>query len=171
MRKYNRWVALFIGCLVLAADLLTKYWVQSHLHPTGYSRGYPYGGIPVFHNFFGIEFSINHETNRGAAWGMLANWQAYLVFFRIALIIGLLCYFFFFNKRRTWDIPLILITAGALGNIVDYFIYGHVIDMFHFVLWGYDYPVFNVADSAIFIGIAWLFILSFIEDRKYGLKE
>ena len=62
---------------------------------------------------------------------------------------------------------------GALCNILDYFFYGHVIDMLHFVFWGYDYPVFNVADSFICIGVFWLFFASlkeFMNLRKSTLQ-
>jgi signal peptidase II len=124
---------------------------------------YPYGGIPVFENFLGIEFSISHQINKGAAWGVLAEYQVPLLYLRIALILALLVYFLFFNKHSSWNIPLALIVAGALGNVLDFFIYGHVVDMLHVVLWGYDFPVFNIADSAICIGVAWLFVASLCE--------
>jgi signal peptidase II len=58
-----------------------------------------------------------------------------------------------------------LIATGAIGNILDYFIYGHVVDVFYFVFWGYSFPVFNVADSIIFCGIVVLFLQSFLERR------
>lgn len=116
---------------------------------------YPYGGIGVFSNFLGIEFSLVHATNRGAAWGIFADWQMGLLILRILMILILLGYALFFNQRRILSFPLALIIAGATGNVLDFFLYGHVIDMFHFVFWHYDYPVFNVADSAIFVGIAW----------------
>lgn len=136
---------------------------MNHLHSE-----YPYGGIPVFKDILGIEFSIVHHTNRGAAWGVLSEWQQPLLYLRIVLVIGLLLYVLFFNKRNEWEIPFALITAGAAGNVLDYFLYGHVIDMLHFNFWGYNYPVFNLADSAIFIGIAWILISSW---RKNPTKE
>jgi len=52
--------------------------------------------------------------------------------------------------------PFALILTGAVGNVLDYFVYGHVIDMLHFVLWTYDFPVFNIADSLITLGVAGL---------------
>lgn len=154
---------LFIGLVVLLLDQLSKGWVYSHLPVIDASNyWYPYGGIPIFKNFAGIEFSINHMTNTGAAWGMFGNYQHFLIFLRMGLIVGLLIYLFYFNQHFSWQLPLIFIIAGAIGNVLDFFIYDHVIDMFHFVLWGYDFPVFNIADSAIFLGIASLFFLSFI---------
>ena len=155
---------LLIGLLVLILDQLTKGLVYLYLPVIdSVVYWYPYGGIGIFKNFAGIEFSINHMTNTGAAWGMLGNYQLTLILLRIILIVGLLSYLCYFNQSPSWQFPLILIIAGALGNVIDFFVYGHVVDMFHFVLWGYDFPVFNLADSAISIGIFSLFILSFVQ--------
>lgn len=155
-----------IGIAIFLADFFSKFFVHHNLPYANSYTHYPFGGIGVFKNFLGIQFSINHAINKGAAWGILSDWQEYLVYLRIALIVGLIIYVVFFNKKRTWDIPLVFIIAGATGNVTDYFLYGHVVDMLHFNLWGYDFPVFNLADSAIFIGIASLFLLTFLEDRK-----
>jgi signal peptidase II len=51
-----------------------------------------------------------------------------------------------------------MILAGAVGNVFDCIVYGHVIDMFCFIFWGYIYPVFNIADAAIFCGILMLLL-------------
>jgi signal peptidase II len=140
------YLPLILVTLVLALDICSKYLVHKYIEPmNGHALWYPYNGIGIFKNFLGIEFSITHATNRGAAWGMLANYQSWLLFF---------------NKNKKILIPLSLVAAGALGNILDYYLYGHVIDMFHFVFWGFSCPVFNIADSAIFIGIAWIFLSS-----------
>jgi signal peptidase II len=157
----SRWLAAFLGILILGLDFTTKYLTQRFI-PLSYlfSHSYPYGGIGVFKDFLGIEFSINYATNKGAAWGMLSDFQPYLLALRIVLVLSLLVYVIFFNTDWRRRLPLVLIIAGAFGNILDYFIYGHVIDMFHFILWGYDYPIFNIADSSIFIGIIWLFFFS-----------
>lgn len=158
---------LLVGLLILVLDQLSKGFVYAYLPVIDSSLyWYPYGGIGIFRNFGGIEFSINHMTNTGAAWGMLGDYQLPLILLRIGLIIGLCVYLCYFNSHSSWRLPLILIIAGALGNVIDFFVYGHVVDMFHFVLWGYDFPVFNIADSAISIGIAFLFCLSFFDQTK-----
>lgn len=147
-------ISFLIGSIVLGLDIITKYLTQEYIPLINYFHYfYPYQGIPIFKNIGGIEFSIVHTVNSGAAWGMLSEFQLYLLLFRIVLILGIGIFLFFFNQSPILAIPFSLIMAGAVGNVLDFFIYGHVIDMFHFVLWGYDYPVFNVADSAISIGI------------------
>jgi len=154
------WAAGAIALVVLVIDFLTKAWVHQHLPLMHTHEAFPYGGLPVFKNLFGVEFSISHLTNRGAAWGTLGDYQVPLVAVRIVLILGMIAYLAFFNKRASWTFPLALITAGAIGNVVDYFLYGHVVDMFHFILWGYDFPVFNVADAAVSLGIFWIILFA-----------
>src|SRR5688572_25842517 len=113
--------AIGLGLIILLIDIITKYFIHRFLSPMDYSFAYPYGGIPVFRNFFGIEFSITHATNHGAAWGTFAEWQKPLLYLRIALVLGIIGYMMFLNKQRAYLGPLICITAGAIGNIIDYF--------------------------------------------------
>jgi signal peptidase II len=154
-----------IGLTILLFDIVSKWLVTLYIPSIQPRHAYPFNGIAVFNHFFGIQFALIHNTNKGAAWGILPQWQIYLLALRIAIILVLSGFFAFFNKRRSWDIPLACIIAGATGNVLDYFFYGHVIDMFHFVFWGYNYPTFNVADSSIFIGVVWLFFSTWKEDR------
>lgn len=157
---------LSIAVLVLVLDQILKAWVYFHLPIIdSFAYIYPYGGIGVFRDFGGIEFSLSYTTNTGAAWGMLGTYQIPLIIFRIFLISALTIYLFYFNEHPSWRFPLILIISGAIGNVIDFFVYGHVVDMFHFVLWGFDFPIFNLADSAITIGITMLFILSWYEQK------
>lgn len=167
MRIFSkRLIPIYVGLLVFVVDFLSKLFTHTYLPLMKYGwLWYPYGGIGVFKDFFGIEFSLSHQINHGAAWGMFSNFQMPLLYLRIVLIFLLLLYAVFFNKHKNWNIPLALIIAGAASNVIDFFIYGHVIDMLHFVLWGYDFPVFNIADSAIFIGIASLLFLSTLEKK------
>lgn len=160
---------LLLGFVIFFGDAITKYLTKSYL-PLMNSSLYPYGGIRVFQDFLGIEFSLTHAINYGAAWGMFADFQPYLLGLRIVLVLSLLAYLLFFNGEKKLTAPLTLIAAGALSNVCDFFLYGHVVDMLHFVLWGYDFPVFNLADSAISIGVFWVFILSFY-DRQEPVKE
>ena len=152
---------LLVIASILLVDSTSKYLTFSNLpFMTPYLSGYPYGGLGVFQDFLGIEFSLVHTKNTGAAWGLFNEYQNTLLVLRVLFTAALLIYLFFYNKEKEYDFPLILIVSGAIGNIIDYFAYGHVIDMFNFVFWGYDYPVFNVADSVIFIGMAWLIIVT-----------
>lgn len=162
----------WIGISILLIDIITKFFIQYSFHTMQQeSYEYPYGGIGVFKNLWGIEFSIVHQTNKGAAWGAFAEFSHQLLLLRIVLIVGMLGYLLFFNKNFSYILPMTLIASGALGNVLDHFLYGHVIDMFHFVLWGYDFPVFNVADTAISLGVFWLCLSSLFSEQKAPKKS
>lgn len=168
-------IALIIGFFVLFFDQLTKYLVQAHIPRMAHeAQWYPYRGIGIFEHFYGIEFSIVHATNRGSAWGLFAEYQIELLILRILFVFFLLFYLARTKESQELALPLALIATGAIGNIIDYFAYGHVVDMIHFVFWGYDYPVFNVADSAIFIGVWWVFFNALFQKKepyKRGLQS
>ena len=155
-----------LGLLVFAFDYVSKALAAFFIQPIQYCpSSFPFGGIAIFHNFLGIDFCINHVSNHGAAWGIFSSMQEWLLVFRIAVIAGLFIYMVRSHAAKAYLFPLTLIVAGAVGNVVDYFIYGHVVDMFHFIFWGYDYPVFNVADTAIFLGMVWILIASYTKEK------
>jgi signal peptidase II len=153
---------LLIGLAIASLDQFTKHLTNLYLPLSLHgSNAYPYAGIGMFQNVLGIDFTLTHVANKGAAWGAFASYQDGLNIFRLLVIVLLLFYTFFRPKEKIYHYPLIFICFGAIGNVIDYFYYGYVIDMFKFVIWGYHYPVFNIADSFIFIGVTWFFILSF----------
>lgn len=102
---------------------------------------------------------------------MLSSIPYVLLGARIVIILALAIYTFFLNKVSQRSIPLLFILVGATSNILDFFTYGAVVDLFHFVLWGYSFPVFNVADTLIFFGVASLLVLSLFEKRKCYAHE
>jgi signal peptidase II len=155
------WFCVWVGVMIVGGDAVSKYFVQALLPVMSIQFPlYPYGGIAIFKDFLGIEFSITHLTNSGAAWGALKGYQDYLLLVRLLLLAAMLVYVYRLNKQPALQFFLTLVIAGAFGNVLDYFIYGHVIDMLHFVLWGYDFPVFNIADSAVCVGVFGLIAVS-----------
>ena len=161
----KKWIKILnILILLIIADIGLKYYVVHHVDKMNWMHPfYPYGGIGVFKDFYKISFSINLVENTGAAWGVFSNYPKILFGVRIVIITGLILYLAFFNSDRRREIPLVLIISGALGNIIDFVLYGKVIDMFHFIFDTYSFPVFNFADSLITIGIIWLLISSLLE--------
>ncbi len=143
--------SLFFLCL-LVFDIVSKIWAIDNVPPL-HAGGYPFGGIPLFHNILGVSFSLNYVVNTGAAWGIFAEYAFWLFIVRFLIIIALSCYVFFFPKTLFQKFFFLLILTGAFGNVLDYFLYGHVIDFFHFIFWGYSFPVFNLADSYITLGV------------------
>ena len=160
----KKWFFLFfIIVLLLSLDGFVKAYTFSHIPKMSWlNPHYPYGGIGVFKNFLGIRFSINHIGNLGAAWGSFSSYSDYLLILRILISLGLFVYILFFNKGFQKTLAFGFVLAGALGNIFDFLFYGQVIDMFYFQFLGYSFPIFNLADVWISVGVVWLFLLSFL---------
>lgn len=157
----RRFFLLFgFAAALFFADFFLKSYVHHFLPPMGLVPTFPYGGIEVFENLYGIDFSLVHVMNKGAAWGMLSSYHQYLFYGRV-LIVGVMLFYLFLFSVRSEQLPLLMIITGALGNILDHIFYGHVIDMFYFRFWEKSFPVFNIADSAIFCGIAILMLQSY----------
>ena len=131
----------------LILDQALKSWIRTNM-TIGQS-------IPVIQNIF----HITYIENLGAAFGILAN-QRILFLILTALITGIMVYLYLNlrNKKSVAALSLGLVISGAIGNFIDRFIQGTVTDMFDFRIW----PVFNIADICICIGIALLcYILIF----------
>lgn len=94
-------------------------------------------------------FSLAYRINTGAIWGIM---QGYNQLFGLISILAVTGIIYFFNKEKLTLWPqafLALILAGAMGNLVDRVMFGHVIDFIEFSFW----PTFNLADSFITVGI------------------
>lgn len=165
----RKWFLFFlIAVLVLGVDLTSKAYVHAHIPYLGILSPYfPYGGIGVFQGALGgIDFSVNHVHNTGAAWGAFSSFKMVLLIVRLVVIAGLILYYFVFNKVTGREIPLLMVTMGAIGNVIDYFVYGYVVDFLYFRFWGYSYPLFNVADSVIFCGVALMIIQAYLAKKR-----
>lgn len=113
-------------------------------------------------------FSITYVENRGAAFGMLQNKQAFFIIATL-LACAAIVYFLVREYKRmpvSMHISLALVLSGAIGNFIDRVALGYVRDMLYFEL--IDFPVFNVADSAICVGAALLIIdILFFKGKTY----
>ena len=126
---------------------------------------FAYGQIKAIASFFNLTLVYN----KGAAFSFLATesgWQRYL-FTGIGVFAALVIIFMLKRHagQRMFCAALSLILGGAVGNVIDRVIYGHVIDFLDFYIGRWHFPAFNIADSAICIGAA-LFILD--EFRRVG---
>lgn len=160
---------LFIVILV-AVDQLTKYLVVQNLGPKDF--------ITVIPNFF----EIIYRENRGAAWSLLAdaNWGIYVL--RIISLLAAILFCFLLTKiKHNWlKVAMVLMIAGTIGNGIDRWLLGYVVDFLSFTFGSYVFPTFNVADSVLVVGTimfaaGMLFIphdKQFDEDKKLTvLKE
>ena len=155
MASFKFWfISICIFSLVLLSDFALKHWVYHNL-PLMYAfSAYPSGGIAVFQTD-AISFSIVHAVNKGIALGLFSSMQAYLIWIRWALC-GVVLIYLLRSCPKELKPAFAAIFAGALGNIGDYYFYGHVIDMFHFSFFGHSFPIFNIADAAISLAAVWI---------------
>jgi len=153
--NWKKWlVNLSVVALLICMDAFVKSWATSTIAPMQtYSHLYPFGGIPVFQQVLGVDFTLGYVQNQGAAWGLLSNHPKLLMALRSVFILCLLPVLFY-TKKGKWveRVSYLLILGGALGNYLDMVKVGHVVDLFYFHFFGQEFPLFNVADSLIFIG-------------------
>ncbi|MBM3199141.1 MAG: signal peptidase II, partial [Chlamydiae bacterium] len=126
---------------------------------------------PLFKGWCGIDCSLQYVKNTGAAWGAFSEFQEYLLGVRFLAIGALLLYLYFSRVTFLQKSFLALVTTGAVGNVIDFFLYGHVVDMFHFCFWGYSFAVFNIADSMIFCGTSLLLLQNLMMRKQRENRE
>jgi signal peptidase II len=152
-------IYFMIATVVLLLDQATKWMVIKNMS-IGQS-------IPVIENFF---YFTSHR-NAGAAFGILQNQRWFFVIVTIVVVVGVIYYLLQVRGEKTlmsWSLALIL--GGALGNFIDRVLYGEVVDFLDVKItlgqFYYDYPIFNVADSALVIGVGLLLIETLMESIR-----
>lgn len=140
---------LFIVALV-GLDQFVKYWVSANI-----ALGTSHGFIPGLMN-------LTNLHNDGAAWSILEGQQWFFYLITLAAVVVLAYLMRQWRTNRWKMIALSLIMAGALGNFIDRVHQHYVVDMFE--LLPINFPVFNVADSCLTVGVIALIIIILKED-------
>ena len=158
-------VLIFIFAVVI--DQLAKVYI-SRLKESG-----AWEDVVIIKGFF----YITHTTNSGAAWSFLAGQPWAQDFFKIITIIALVAFLVLFiwatkKDKRFLRVCLVLLSAGAVGNFIDRLLYGYVVDFIGFIFGEYRFPVFNIADALMTVGIALLLIdLLFVDSDALFKKK
>lgn len=115
---------------------------------------------------------LTYVRNTGAAWSILSNNTYIVLGISLIIIIGIIWYIIK-NKidNKFEKIAYSLILGGAIGNFVNRIIYGYVIDFIDIKIFGYDYPIFNLADVFIVIGVILLIIYSWRNSNGNNSKR
>lgn len=143
---------LILAALLVVADQLVKFWIVGNL-----ALGETTTLIPKV-------LSLTHYQNDGAAWSILAG---QMWFFTLVTVIAVpACGILLWRNRygsKFYALGLGLVIAGAVGNFIDRLRLGYVVDMFQtdFI----SFPIFNVADMCLTIGVAIIFIYAMFEER------
>jgi len=149
MKNKYYWVSSILG-LILILDQATKYLVEKHIRL--------YETILVIPGFF----NLTHVRNRGAAFGILANvpgiWRS-LFFISVTIIaVAVIGFLIKTATERLQIIAFSLIAGGAVGNLIDRLRYTEVVDFIQWYVKDHYWPSFNIADSAISVGVTLLVI-------------
>jgi signal peptidase II len=140
--RWARWLVL--AAAVIAVDLATKAWV---------SAAFQYGEVHPALPFFNLV--LVHNT--GAAFSFLAGASGWQRWFFTAITIAISAFIVVMLRRhhqdRRMSAALALVLGGALGNLYDRVTLGHVVDFVQLHAAGWYFPAFNVADSAITVGV------------------
>lgn len=148
IRAYRQLHVLALAVFVL--DQATKIWVNATIpfNPLHVHDGR--NDIAVIDGFF----YLIHVGNTGAAWSMFSGQSVLLAFLAIATLAAIYFWRHTLGLRdATTRIAFGLLCGGIIGNLVDRLIHGHVVDFIDLHFGNYIYPTFNVADSAICIGV------------------
>ena len=152
-KQRNKFWLLTIIPIGVILDQVTKLIAENILSQTG--------EITIIENFF----SFHLAYNTGAAWGLFAGARWFLIGSPILIILVALVVFWK-SKKYFFNLGLVVVLTGALGNLIDRIFIGHVVDFLDFLIFNYDFPVFNVADMFITLGSIYLAIYLIFEKEE-----
>ncbi len=143
---------IIISIILLCIDQITKLLVVNLLTKTN--------SIAIIKNFF----YLTYINNDGAAFSILVGKRILLILIAVLVIVMLIRYIKKNNIQNKLELVSIsLIIGGSLGNLIDRVVRGYVIDFLDFKIFNYNFPIFNLADTFIVIGV---FLLLLKEIRK-----
>ena len=125
--------------------------------------------ISVWDPWFGI---LSHR-NRGAAWGMLEGQMWLFTIVTLAVIVAIIYFYHTEAKGKPlYQVSLMLLLGGAIGNFIDRLFRGEVVDFLDVLIpvINYDFPIFNIADAALTISVVML-LIAIIFEEKAGKKK
>ena len=153
-RQYYIGISIFITIVILILDQITKFIITKTMQ-----IGDSFEVIPNF-------LSITSHRNNGAAWGILSGKMAFFYIITVIILIILIVFFIKEAKHNLlMQIAISMLFAGALGNFIDRVLNGEVVDFVDTYIFSYNFPIFNVADSSLTIGVV-LVIIALLRDMR-----
>ena len=168
-QKFNKnfVISLSIAAIIALLDLLSKRVIFNYLDS--------HGDINQFGSFLNITgfFNLVKVENNGVSFGLFSNWQySYITFSILQSVIGLaIIIWSLYNQKLIISFSLGLIAGGAFGNAIDRIITGKVADFLDFYWQNYHWPAFNLADSAVFIGVCIFIWHDFFGKNKQNIGQ
>jgi signal peptidase II len=148
-----------IAIFIILIDQVTKWLIVTKMH-LGES-------IPVINDIL----YITSHRNRGAAWGILQG-QMWLFYVITVIVIVAIVYYIQKEAKDKWllGVSLAFMLGGAIGNFIDRLFRKEVVDFIHTYIFNYNFPVFNIADSALVIGVV-LLMIQMLRDEKEAKEK
>lgn len=148
-----------LALLIAVADQASKQWIRD-TYALGESR-------PIIESLF----HFTYLRNTGAAWGMFGGHNIWLALLSVVVLVLMVIFRRAF-LGNTWEhrVALGLLAGGILGNVFDRLKLGYVTDFLDFFWHGHHFPAFNIADSAICVGVT-LYVLSSLWVAGHPLNE
>ena len=146
---------LLIIIITLAIDQLSKYIASTSFMPS----------ITIIDDFFWLTYA----KNTGMAWSMFSNatWLLTIISLIITIVLFWLYHTSYTSNESLMCLCQAFMISGAIGNLIDRVVLGYVRDFLAFNIFGYHFPVFNVADMCLTIGaIVWILYCIFVEGKK-----
>jgi signal peptidase II len=155
-RVWSLWAYYLVAVAVFVIDFVTKKIIERTMELND--------RIEVLGNFF-ILTSIR---NRGAAFGILQEQRWLFLFITIAVVAAIIWYFqrSYRTGRPLLMIALSMVLGGAVGNFLDRALYGQVVDFLQFNFGSYTFPIFNLADSGICIGVVLVIVDAMLSGKQ-----
>ncbi|MFJ5761758.1 signal peptidase II [Neobacillus sp. NPDC093182] len=149
-----------IAIFIILLDQVTKWMIVTKMY-LGES-------IPIIEDFL----YITSHRNRGAAWGILQG-QMWFFYVITAIVIIAIIYYIQKEAKGKWllGVSLAFMLGGAIGNFIDRLFRKEVVDFIHTYIFNYNFPVFNIADSALVIGVVLLMIQMLRDERETKEKS
>jgi signal peptidase II len=149
-----------IALFVIAVDQITKWLIVKNME---------FGeSIEVIKDFF----YITSHRNQGAAWGILQGQMWFFYVITAVVIIGLIYYIQKMGRQSVLlGISLGLMLGGAIGNFIDRIVRKEVVDFINTYIFSYNFPIFNIADSALTIGVALMIVYMLLEEKLAKEKK
>lgn len=145
-------ISFVLALVLVVIDQLVKNWVVASV------------ALNTAHPLLPHVLALTNLRNNGAAWSILEGQQWFFSLVTVVALAVILYLFYRWRHNPRLLLPLSFILAGAVGNFIDRIQHGYVVDMFETLFM--NFPVFNVADCCLTIGVVWLVIIIIREEEK-----
>lgn len=145
-------ISFVLALVLVVIDQLVKNWVVASV------------ALNTAHPLLPHVLALTNLRNNGAAWSILEGQQWFFSLVTVVALAVILYLFYRWRHNPRLLLPLSFILAGAVGNFIDRIQHGYVVDMFETLFM--NFPVFNVADCCLTIGVVWLVIIIIREEEE-----